>query len=407
MHLMRAVAVAALTFHHPAAADNVTYAKWMASSIISRGQGILTGGAGVSELLQTGFTQKAFTALLAQYPNSPEVREYIRVSAVSVAPVVSNASYDALSYPMDRLSNGQALLALSGSPNGLGNATKVATLRAGLDALRESIDLNRRNDEGGLWYYTYPEWSYLDGTYSLAPFYTLYSLTVPVAKTANSTTVFGALDDMLHQLTLLWSHTRNSTSGLLVHGYDASLTAVWADPVTGASPHVWGRSLGWIFMALVDTLETIPSAKCYAKYSTQILSMFQDLAAAVVDAVDAETGGWWQVLDQQGREGNYIESSGSAMFAYGLLKGVRLGYLEDDGATTTEVAYRGWQYLTSEFVIDNGNGTLGYNGTVSVCSLNSSASYEYYIGQPINYNSVLGSAAYVLASLEVERLRNT
>jgi hypothetical protein len=29
---------------------------------------------------------------------------------------------------------------------------------------------------------------------------------------------------------------------------------------------------------------------------------------------------------------------------------------------------------------------------------------QYYVGQPIVYNSVLGSAAFVLASLEYERL---
>lgn len=29
---------------------------------------------------------------------------------------------------------------------------------------------------------------------------------------------------------------------------------------------------------------------------------------------------------------------------------------------------------------------------------------QYYVSQPIKYNSVLGSAAYILASLEIERL---
>ena len=38
------------------------------------------------------------------------------------------------------------------------------------------------------------------------------------------------------QFDLLWQRCRQNDTGLLVHGYDYSKTAVWADPVTGASP---------------------------------------------------------------------------------------------------------------------------------------------------------------------------
>ncbi|ETS85002.1 hypothetical protein PFICI_03027 [Pestalotiopsis fici W106-1] len=417
------------------------YSYRMAASIISRGQGIMTGSGGSSELLQAGFTQKAFTALLVKYAETGQnetrdkngfmhkVRQYIIDSAESVVPFVGNATKDALSYPMDRLSNGNALLALSERAYPGANLT-TAALRAAARALRDSIDLNRRNDEGGLWYYTYPYWSYLDGMYSLAPFYSQWALVGPAGNRTNATTK-PSLDDMVLQLDLLWQHCHNETSGLLVHGYDASKTAVWADAITGASPHVWGRSLGWYAMALVDTLEilTTSSSSSHAQpasplsssssssscidlgpYSADILAKFRSLASAIIAAADPTTSAWWQVLDQPGREGNYIESSGSAMFAYALLKGSRLGYLDDDDDDTAQreqavdLGTKATTYLTNNFVVDNGNGTLGYNGTVSVCSLNSTASYDYYIGQPINYNSVLGSAAYVLASLEVERL---
>ncbi|KAI1141047.1 glycoside hydrolase family 105 protein [Hypoxylon sp. FL0543] len=394
------VAITVLSFASLATAQ-VKYSTWMASSIMSRSQGIMTGKGGSSELLQAGITQRALSALVALYPNdtlTPAIQAYVQKSAASVVPFTSNATYDALSYPLDRLSNGNALLTLYSPAD---NST--SSFHAGADALRQSIDLNRRNPEGGLWYFTYPQWSYLDGMYSLAPFYTQYSLAADSSLSSENTT--DALDDMLLQLDLLWSHTRNATTGLLVHGYDASRTAVWADPVTGASPHVWGRSLGWYAVALVETLELLPKSAC--KYRGRILDKFQSLAASLVDAVDPVTGGWWQVLDEPAREGNYIESSGSAMFAYALLKGARLGYLKSKPALsrTAEVAgVRGQKYLTDTFVVRNANGTLGYNGTVAVCSLNSTATYEYYIGQPINYNSVLGSAAYILASLEVERL---
>ncbi|KAJ6542663.1 Six-hairpin glycosidase-like protein [Mycena capillaripes] len=364
------------------------YSTWMALSIISRQQGVLASSSDTSAILQAGITQKAFRRLVEQYPHAPSsetITQYLKRSVDSVAGPVSNATKD-LTYAMDRLSTGNGLIHLY-------RETRNDTYRAAFSGLRASINLNSRNVEGGLWYFVYPQWSYLDGMYSLAPFYAYYT---ELFDQRNAS----AIADMMYQLDLLWVHCAAANgTGLLVHGYDDSRTAVWADPVTGASPHVWGRSLGWYTMALVDTLEMLPRQ---TPGWALLRSRFCELADALRTAVDGASGAWWQLLDQPGRTGNYIESSGSAMFIYGLLKGVRLGYLENRGSAYTDVAARAYGYITDTFVVNNGNGTLGYNGTVSVCSLNSTASYEYYVGQPINYNSVLGSAAFVLASLEYE-----
>lgn len=121
----------------------------MATSIMSRRQGIMTGRGEASEALQAGFTQKAFAAVVRQYPHDERtaaVRRYIRDSAASVAPFLSNATRDALAYPLDRLSSGHALLALAAGPA----SDEIRQFRAAAEALRESIDLNRRSSEGGL-----------------------------------------------------------------------------------------------------------------------------------------------------------------------------------------------------------------------------------------------------------------
>ncbi|KAJ7079554.1 Six-hairpin glycosidase-like protein [Mycena belliarum] len=363
------------------------YSTQMALSIISREQGILASSSDTSAILQAGFTQKAFRRLVSQYPHDPAtttIAQYLRRSVDSVAGPVSNATRD-LTYSMDRLSSGNGLIDLY-------KKTGDRTYRRAFDALRTSININHRNVEGGLWYFVYPQWSYLDGMYSLAPFYTYYTA---LFDAHNAT----AIADMMHQLDLLWTRCNTNHTGLLVHGYDGSRTAVWADPHSGASPHVWGRSLGWYIMAYVDTLEILPPH--FAAQKRVLLTRLRRMAGAIRRAADPTSGAWWQLLDQPGRAGNYIESSGSAMFTYALLKGVRLGYLEP---AYTHVATRAYEHITDTFVVYDGNGTLSYNGTVSVCSLNSTASYEYYVGRPISFNSVLGSAAFVLASLEYERI---
>jgi rhamnogalacturonyl hydrolase YesR len=343
----------------------------MAKSIVSRSQGTITGLGGSSEPLQAGLTQKAFRKYVNQYPDDASaqmIEDYIKSSVDSALPFLNNASKDT-SYPLDRLSNGNNMIYLSQKE---GNNT----ILNGASALRKSIDIQNRTAIEGLWYFVYPEWSYLDGMYSLAPFYALYTNTLDRGNSS-------AYADMFYQLNLLWRHCRHNDTGLLVHGYDYSKTAAWANPTTGASPYVWGRSLGWYMMALVDTLEILEPVKTSSKeltYQWKLWkSRFEDLSAAVVKSIDQASGAWWQILDQPGREGNYIESSGSAMFVYSLLRGSRLRYLPD----YSNIANRAYEYIVDNFVIDNHNGTLSYNKTVAVCSLNSTASYEVSYLHPI------------------------
>ncbi|KAF2651177.1 glycoside hydrolase family 105 protein [Lophiostoma macrostomum CBS 122681] len=372
--------------------NHTKYSTWMITSMISRNDGVLTGAGDASALLQAGFTQKAFRRWLQQNPHdvhSDLIASHIRKSVDSTIEVVSDALVSVTNSPLDRLSTGNNLIILY-------ERTHDESYRVAFDALRHSIDLQPRNAEGGLWYFTYPNWSYLDGMASLAPFYTLFT---ELFEFANTTAV---PDDMVFQIELLWEHCRNDATGLLVHGYDSSRMAVWANNRTGASPYVWGRSLGWFSMALVDTLELLPNTERYSDARGTLLRHFRDLSAALVRAVDPKSGAWWQILDQPERDGNYIESSGSAMFTYSLLRGARLGYIPSEPSTA--VAIRAYEYIVHNFVVDQGNSTLGYTGTVSVCSLNSTASYEYYVERPMLYNSVLGTAAFAQASLEYEIL---
>ncbi|ESK88399.1 cell wall glycosyl hydrolase [Moniliophthora roreri MCA 2997] len=392
------------------------YSLQMAYSTYTRQQGIITGTGGPSELLQSGILQKAFTKLVHQYPGdryTSTYNEYLTDMINSAVFPVSDAQKD-IGYPLDRFSLGNGLLNKFEETQD----DKEKYSRA-FQALHESIHLQPRNDQGGLWYYNvYSNWSYLDGMYSFAPFY------VPYAVKHENGNVTAILADVIKQFDLLWEHCRDNRTGLLVHGYDASKTAVWANPETGASPHVWGRSLGWYVMALVDTLEYLNIWAQSGMLSGDALvgwpdlqEKFKCLVDALVKNVDQPSGGWWQVIDEPGKEGNYIESSGTAMFVYSLFKGSRLGYLQDGTNATqkvdnknasryTDVAGKAYEMLVDRFVVKNGNGTLGWNGTVTVCSLNSTASYEYYVGQPLFYNSPLGIGAFILASLEYERFHN-
>jgi hypothetical protein len=68
--------------------------------------------------------------------------------------------------------------------------------------------------------------------YSVIPFLSYYTISLAAD---NSSVV---ANDIMKQLELLWTHCRQNGTRLLVHGYDASKKAVWANRVNGASPYL-------------------------------------------------------------------------------------------------------------------------------------------------------------------------
>jgi rhamnogalacturonyl hydrolase YesR len=181
-----------------------------------------------------------------------------------------------------------------------------------------------------------------------------------------------AWDDIILQYDLIEAHCRNETTNLLVHGYDESKTAVWADPVTGAAPLVWDRADGWYFMTLLEAIQLFPTSH---PGHDKLVTYFQTLAAGLKQAQD-ETGGWWLVMSEPypGKTGNYIESSASAMFTYGWLKGMSLGLLAE--SEYLDAATKAYNLLVDRFVVTNDDGTLDWEGTVIVGSLGSNGTFE-------------------------------
>lgn len=174
-----------------------------------------------------------------------------------------------------------------------------------------------RTITGNFWHKDiYPNQVWLDGLYMAMPFY---------AKTLAETGE-DKWDDILEQFQsahkLLWDEKR----GLYIHGCDVSRKADWADPETGRSLSVWLRAEGWFLMALADVYE-------YAREFTPRAEELAQLLKSGVDGLlkyqDPETKMFYQVADLADYPGNYPETSGSAMAAYALMKGARLGMLEE------------------------------------------------------------------------------
>jgi unsaturated rhamnogalacturonyl hydrolase len=158
-------------------------------------------------------------------------------------------------------------------------------------------------------------------------------------------------------------------------------------------------------MALLDTLD-----KCDrddAKYADDI-KMMQD---AYVDLMDTmikyqdESGMWYQVVNYGGLDKNYLETSGSSIMAYALLKGVRLGYLPESYRQYAEKAIDG---ITSRY-LKTTDGELHLGGICLVAGLGGKTerpgTYDYYMSEPIVEDDAKGVGPFLLAYTELLRYK--
>ncbi|PHH78750.1 hypothetical protein CDD80_6301 [Ophiocordyceps camponoti-rufipedis] len=374
------------------AAAATPYSRMMLNSLQTRSQGIAASGAS-SSTLESSVLALSVLALSAQYgPRGLALDDDdLFVGAVldlAAKPFMDTAR--AVDRPMDRF----ALATAINRAMAMGRVPISPSSRQATVAIAASLPLQGRNPDGGLWYYhAYPHWSYLDGLFAILP----YMASLP---DRNET-------DMELQLALMQKHCdRPNGRPLLVHGYDWTRRAFWADMNNGASPHVWGRSVGWLLAGAIETWDILGCSQGRASPSlcNRLQRLTISIAECLVNLADPDTGAWRQLTVMGGQGGNYLESSSTALYTFALLKGQRIGMLPFGPPWYRNVALRAYQYTLEHFVTYEKNTIIGYGRTVSVCSLNSSASYDYYVSRPLEPNSLLGESAFILASLEVERL---
>lgn len=134
-------------------------------------------------------------------------------------------------------------------------------------------------------------------------------------------------------------------------------------------------------------LDVIPNIPATTDVRGKLIDIFTGLINAVVRAQDGTSGAWWQVMEFPGREGNFLESSATGLFAHAILRGLRLGYLssKEHGRSIGEPlgteqyknsAGRAYDWLLQNALTGLESGTLGYNLTVDVCSVNSTTDFD-------------------------------
>lgn len=257
----------------------------------------------------------------------------------------------------------------------------------------EQLKAQPRTDTGNFWHkLIYPNQIWLDGLYMAQVFYVKFQKE------------FGGKDysDTVSQFKNVYKYMRNPEKGLYYHGCDRSKTAFWADPETGCSKNFWLRAMGWFLVALADIIDIIDDEDA----KNELCVIFREAIEGISKYADPETGMYYQVIDCGGREGNYLETSGSSMIAYAMMKGARLGVLDKKYAEAGRKTFDG---ICEKYLTVSEDGELNLGGICLVAGLGPETnkrrdgSYEYYISEPVVENDAKGVAPFVLCYTEVKR----
>ncbi len=296
--------------------------------------------------------------------------------------------YDAADYNLDDINEGRVLFDMY-------KMTGKEKYKKAIDLIKTQIDGQPRTNTGNFWHKKiYPNQIWLDGLYMAQVFYTLYQKN------------FGGKDysDIVNQFKNVRALMFDENKKLYYHGCDTSKQMFWADKTTGHSENFWLRSIGWFCISLIDNIEIIDDDAARA----ELVKIFKEAVEGIAQYADPETGMFYQVVDCGGREGNYLETSGSSMMAYAMMKGARLGVLDKKFAELGKKTFDG---ICKKYLSINDNGELNLGGICLVAGLGPDSkphrdgSYEYYISEPIVENDAKGVAPFILAYTEIKRMK--
>ena len=262
-----------------------------------------------------------------------------------------------------------------------------------LDNFIEQLKTQPKTNSGGYWHKSiYPNQMWLDGIFMASTY---------MAEYANAFNAPQWYDVATSQTKMIYEKTLDPSTGLLMHAWDESRTQKWCDPITGKSHYPWSRAMGWYTMAILDILDYLPQNHPDRK---ELIKILQSTCDALLKVRDKKSGIWYQVLNQGGREGNYLEGSGSAMYTYVFAKGARLGYLDKKYRKIARSSFNG---ILKELITVDNQGLVTMHNICGGCGLGGipyrDGTYEYYVNEKRFDNDTKGVAPFILAAIELNR----
>lgn len=293
--------------------------------------------------------------------------------------------------------------------------TKSPHYKKALKSLVNVVKNFPRNRVGGFWHKEWcPHQMWLDGLYMGGPICAQY---ITLCETDEEGQELVEL--VTKQILLMRKHTIDEKTGLWYHAWDCEKIEKWADEVTGLSPEFWGRSIGWVPVAILDDLDYIPDgikvSQCSDKIrqlvqesswscdtwdieETDIKEVLRQVVKELLEAVckyQSADGRWYQVVDKGGQDGNWLETSCTCLYVAAIKKAVREGILDK---SYLDYAQKGYQAVIRVMEWDGDDLLIG-----GVCVGTGVGDYKHYCNRPTSVNDLHGVGAFLIMCNEMEK----
>ena len=334
---------------------------------------------------------------------------YIDENGNFVAPDTSRTNDPFLAGELDSICESKILFDLYEYTNKQKYKTAIEFTKQALCAIPQlSNDINYSHKA------IYPNQVWLDGMYMYAPFDAAYQGILP--DNADSISEYNLLHDAY---SFIRNHMFNETKKLYYHGYDDSEEKIfWADDITGCSKSFWSRSMGWYIASLIDVIEKVPENDDNRTY---FINLFKEAIEGVLQYKEPKSNMFYQVLDRGG-EGtivpyknyllmltdlkedtyieNYLESSGSSLFAYSILKACNLNVLDSSYKKIGEDIFFG--VYNHSFKDNKLNDICITAGLGPKDKRYRDGSFEYYLAEPVGSNDAKGVGPFIMAYIQLK-----
>ena len=249
--------------------------------------------------------------------------------------------------------------------------------------LRKQLTYQPRTTYHNFWHKRiYPHQVWLDGLYMGQIYYLNYAFQF------NELSI---IEDSLNQFDNVRKYLFNEANKLYYHAHDDTKVMQWADKKTGLSPNVWSRSVGWYAMALTDAIAILKANNTdYSNLKAYLVELIDNMLPHLKEDM------FYQLVDKPNLKGNYLETSGSAMISYSLIKGYKLNifdkhYLEKGKAIlkSIDAHYR------------QGDDIDGICRVAGLDNDKRDGSVRYYLSEPVVKNDIKGMGPYYLSHIEL------
>lgn len=276
--------------------------------------------------------------------------------------------------------------------------TKDEKYKKAIEQIMNQLRNHPRTKCGNFWHKKiYPNQIWLDGLYMGQPFYMMYE-----TKFGNKLNY----NDIMEQFKNVRKYIYDAEKELYYHAYDEDKVQIWADKETGLSPNFWLRSMGWYLMALIDTMDEI-SEEIFEQYKL-LEGLFKEAIGGILKYQDKETKLFYQIIDRPDVKDNYLETSGTAMIAYAIMKACRMEALL---AEKYQDIGKGMFEALLEHKLKEVDGKLALTDICSVAGLGPKdtrdGSIEYYLSEPIVNDEAKAVGVTMMAYAEYLRIGET